>query len=426
MLPIFTKSVDEVEPTDVEQLLKEEYPETDSVEYKGRLPHKDGEHPWYEGKRTVSYRTKRGVLKEVVAFANAEGGTLILGIEESNDQRRKATGYRLIPNCHDLADRLRKKAREHIRPILPTLSIGAVVINEAEYGGGIIIMRIPQSRRAPHRLETGQQKECYRRHSDRTEEMSMREIQELTLFRASAGDRLEKKLQKREDEFDQLYTEQKWRHLPKVPVIAFRITLVPASANLYVDDLMMEDVPPPPTICFPASYGGSEGTLRPRYEIKNFTPVLGGTASVTGRGSEQILEIHRDGLVEAIYANPMHGDDGSGPELYTVQFLGLLLSALTVAHRLRAAAGSPSAEYAMTIEIRSPSAPFKLSDPGASLDNATIESPRLVLPRRSVGNPEEFPSLARLAYRDLRNSARRSLSGEFEIEIPKQCLQPSS
>ncbi len=82
-----------------------------------------------------------------------------------------------LPRCADLAERLRLQCRDCIEPQVSLLEVGAVPIEDD--GSGVIVIRVPKSRMAPHRHSAT--KECYIRRADRSEKMTMREIQDLTL-----------------------------------------------------------------------------------------------------------------------------------------------------------------------------------------------------------------------------------------------------
>jgi predicted HTH transcriptional regulator len=82
MLGIFTKPLELVTASDVAELYGESWPEGYEVEFKKTLSDKrGGQHPWATG-GDVGDHARDEILAEVIAFANAQGGSLILGIEE--------------------------------------------------------------------------------------------------------------------------------------------------------------------------------------------------------------------------------------------------------------------------------------------------------------------------------------------------------
>jgi predicted HTH transcriptional regulator len=100
----------------------EEYPEGEGLEFKEQLPSKDGIDPWASGERRITGRARDAILDEVIALANASGGHVILGIEESDDHPKRAKGIRPLPDCAALADRLRHQVRDCIEPPLASFA----------------------------------------------------------------------------------------------------------------------------------------------------------------------------------------------------------------------------------------------------------------------------------------------------------------
>jgi hypothetical protein len=56
---------------------------------------------WSEGGK-LSRTSKLDLLKELIAFANAYGGTLYIGVRESADEQRRSAGLSPIPRIFDL------------------------------------------------------------------------------------------------------------------------------------------------------------------------------------------------------------------------------------------------------------------------------------------------------------------------------------
>src|SRR5205085_612018 len=64
---------------------------------------------------------KEGIFRELVAFANTEGGWLVLGMEESAEQPKRATEPMPISDCRELAQRLQRAADDWLDPPVPGL-----------------------------------------------------------------------------------------------------------------------------------------------------------------------------------------------------------------------------------------------------------------------------------------------------------------
>jgi Putative DNA-binding domain len=138
MHPVFTKPLSLVTAADLDDLCRRRWPEGQLVEFKGALPAKDGRDKWYEGADCLGTRARDELLEEIVAFANSQGGTLLLGIRQLPGNPPHAESIQAVPRCHDLARRLEDVAREVIDPPLPIIDLGAVEISD---GGGVVIWR---------------------------------------------------------------------------------------------------------------------------------------------------------------------------------------------------------------------------------------------------------------------------------------------
>jgi predicted HTH transcriptional regulator len=103
---LLSKSLDTVNAEDVLALIG--WPESAQLEFKQEIPGRDGKaDPWSEGREYGTYGRDK-LFKEVVAFANTTGGTLILGIAETSSKPPLADVISPISRCHDLAERLRR------------------------------------------------------------------------------------------------------------------------------------------------------------------------------------------------------------------------------------------------------------------------------------------------------------------------------
>jgi hypothetical protein len=174
---VFSKPLRNVVAADVELVCSSRLPEGPEVEYKEALPTKSGTDPWVNGGDHIGERARKKVLEEIVAFANAFGGTLVIGIAETAEKPARANNIKPIPRCVELAERLSLQCRDCIDPKIPLIEIAGVPTQND--GAGIVIIRTPRSRMAPHRHAIT--RECYIRRADRSEKMTMREIQDLTL-----------------------------------------------------------------------------------------------------------------------------------------------------------------------------------------------------------------------------------------------------
>ena len=100
--------------------------------------------------RPVGRTARDDIAKETVAFANAYGGVILVGIEETDDnpKRAKQIFSRQIPRVVDCAEQLSRCLNGIIDPPLPMLEVRGVPSDVL--GNGIIFVRVGPSPMAPH------------------------------------------------------------------------------------------------------------------------------------------------------------------------------------------------------------------------------------------------------------------------------------
>jgi hypothetical protein len=202
---IFGGNLESLTAQDVLQVCSDHIPEGIEVEYKSDLPVKGGrtQDAWHSG-GTVGEYARNAIAEEITAFANTMGGTVCLGITETQDHPKRADRPQPLPRVHELARRIRQAVYDVIDPPLSVLE--AVGIEMDGQGNGVVVLRVPPSRRRPHRHAVS--KEVFYRRADESVRISMREIQELTIQAVSEAARVEKKILERRDQFRE--TSARW------------------------------------------------------------------------------------------------------------------------------------------------------------------------------------------------------------------------
>ena len=197
MIEVLSKPADQIRISDIKSLIDSLVPESEQIEFKESLPaRKNSTDPWIEGNNTIGNQAKDKILEEVVAFANAYGGVCLLGIKESSTKPPVAAEISPIPRCAELAERLKLVFSDCVEPQLPQIEIIPI---KTDGESGVIIIRVGQSRLAPHRVT--RTLVCPIRQSDRCEKMTMRQIQDLTLNISRGLERLERRLSERSERF---------------------------------------------------------------------------------------------------------------------------------------------------------------------------------------------------------------------------------
>src|SRR5438876_302416 len=109
---MFSKRLHELTAADVQAVVAGQVQEGGEVEFKQTLPSKSGDDPWLRDQQQIGDRARNELIAEVIAFANAFGGTMVLGIAETDDKPARAKNPAPLPKCVELADRLRLQCRD--------------------------------------------------------------------------------------------------------------------------------------------------------------------------------------------------------------------------------------------------------------------------------------------------------------------------
>jgi hypothetical protein len=145
------RTFDQIDPDDITSLCREGIYENQLLEFKRDLPAERGRpDPWLTGGDSTAY-ARDHLLREVIAFANAQGGTVIVGMDQTTDDPPRAAAICPIPRIHDLATRMENAARACIDPVLPGLQIRGIEVGGA-VGEGVLLFRTGPSPAGPHRV----------------------------------------------------------------------------------------------------------------------------------------------------------------------------------------------------------------------------------------------------------------------------------
>ena len=194
-MAILDKPLNEITAEDVDLLCEEQMQEGPQFEVKQEVTIRDGK-PSEQGRNAIT--------KEIIAFANTYGGTLVVGVTESADSPHRAEHIHPVPECADLARRLRQAVQAIIDPPLQTLEAKGVVTDK-DGTSGVVVMRVGKSRRAPHRSTVN--KEVYVRREDESVPIDMREIRELAMSRLAEVHAIEDEISRRQNACGKSFAE---------------------------------------------------------------------------------------------------------------------------------------------------------------------------------------------------------------------------
>lgn len=441
MANFFGKPIAQIDADDILSL--KDTPEGQLFEIKSELPaEKKSKDHWYttpepgETRRGPGDYAKHNIFKEIVAFANSEGGWLVIGLTETSDHPKRVKGVAPLPDCHALADRFKRAAYDWIDPPLPSLQCCGIEIGDTP-GEGIIVFRVPRSLDAPHRLNK-KDREAYKRVGDESKPMKMREIQGLTLDMARGQVRIDREF----DNARKRYLLLKPKRSPKRRLVGFYVALVPSTGPVVVDRPYLQ------TSLFEREdkiegifQNGGKFAIETidnalNRSVSTVQPILrGGRKTWSGtyesRDRQSVeedfitIEIFDSGTIQLSVKSTF--DDPPGLSLRWI--LADLANALCITERTRTIAGMPDVEYAMEVELRfdeiSAFGKSELSKQefGFGLLNEEdfhfsrkLGPGFLLLPRYRVGIIDNFPSVVKLIMDDLYNAVGKPHIEDFGFD----------
>lgn len=449
MKDFFTKSIEEIEEKDIHELI--DTPEGQLFEIKEGLPaERDNVDPWYNETENGKPRkgpgdyAKQSIFKELVAFANSEGGWLVLGLKETDDHPKRVAGISSISDCHELVSRFERAAQDWIDPPLPSLTCKGIQIGNTQ-SKGVIVFRVPRSSVAPHRLyKKGRSQEAYKRVGDESKPMKMREIRDLALEIYRGYERLDREFEFSKKRYLQITPEKS----PNLEMVGFRITLVPLYP-LTIDRPYLHSTlfdrrteikgsfsdNQSPSLETMDSVHRNQKTSSSLFLTPPIRPILRGanrrwayTNNVVGDPPYEdiaIIEVMLNGTINVIIKTTF-----SNPVGLSIRWiLSDLANALIVAENARLIGGNPNSEYALELELRndhyqehsgtkikSGSFSFGLLPEEDFHFSKQLGPNPVLLPRYRVGSKNEFPLLIKTIMDDLYNSVGKPHLDDFKID----------
>lgn len=148
---MINKDIEQVTKDDLQTLVDNAVLERKTLEYKQALPRN-------------SDSAKKEFLADVSSFANASGGDLIFGITENKKTGApKSLDGLSIENPDQEILRLENTIRDGIEPRIPSISTRSIPLDSAKVA---LIIRVPKSWSAPHRVIWGGHDKFFSRSSN--------------------------------------------------------------------------------------------------------------------------------------------------------------------------------------------------------------------------------------------------------------------
>ncbi len=171
------RALSEIDWSDIERLVELSREEDDRIEFKSSFKGSDDYALLNDKQRQ---QVLDSIARETIAFLNTRGGDIVIGLNESDDQRPAAAAITPIKNPADAADRIARGLAALIEPAQTNISVRGLQSPENPLEG-VVVARVEASVRAPHRSK--RTLECYARRGSESVPMPMDEIQDLTINR---------------------------------------------------------------------------------------------------------------------------------------------------------------------------------------------------------------------------------------------------
>jgi hypothetical protein len=412
----FTKPLAELDASDIHQLVTVNETEGPDLEFKElALDASGGFKPAMRDK----------IAREIVAFATAEGGTLVLGIAEtkSTTSPNRAESIKPIPACESMADRLARSMRDTIEPPIRHLLIRGIA-TETD-GGGVIVVEVPRARQWLHRVK--ETKVCAVRHGTEAREINMREINELVLMFANEPNRIETRFSAMKERSERF----------AAPIlrasstsIAIRTTAVPVSPLQLQIAHRKDFKPAASTVTLQVwnkleKQDGPVHMIRDRWWSAGRTrrPILRGVSFKDDRGDEErvLEELFADGVASHTlvydYSVPSNTHGSSRAALSDGWLIETVLATLFAADQLRTMGKRPDVEYWLDVSVHCSGAMILVPTGFQNGYRPNLDS-NIDFPRYSVGDKSSFGEILTEIMTDLLHVAgcQTALEWSFEIE----------
>ena len=168
MGPFVEKPLSSITLDDLKRLIDDAVGESLHLEYKREL---------HLGEKDE----KKEFLRDLAAFANAEGGVIIYGMDGERDPGGKPTGIPkalagfAVHNCDELTLTIDNLIKDGIDERLPSYELNILRVNA---GNHVVLIRVPPSVRAPHMVTLGGERRFFMRSNGGRQEMSTAQIRD--------------------------------------------------------------------------------------------------------------------------------------------------------------------------------------------------------------------------------------------------------
>ncbi len=227
---------------------------------------------------------KKEFLADVSAFANTAGGDLIFGIEENAGEATNVSGIQLA-NIEDEKLRLEQILRSGLEPRLPKVDIHWIHDGEI----GVLVVRVPRSYVAPHRIIYRDNGKFYGRHSTGKYPLDVSELRAAFLSAEGVVEGIKKF---RRERLAAIESDDGALPVNGAPLVVFHI--VPLSAFSTANQIRVDDNR---NLLLPMMSGSGIGA---RHTLDGYVTYLGLGAHQSIEQATSYTLLFRSGIVEAV------------------------------------------------------------------------------------------------------------------------------
>lgn len=269
------KRIEEITEQDLQSLVDEQETESRRLDYKLML-------------NFDVDKAKEDLRKDVTAFANSNGGDLIIGIRDVGGVPQELAGFDLGSQTQEQYRlRLLEIIQSRIKPRVQGVIIRLLQLHTAQWAA---IVRVPKSFAKPHQVEVGNKDfQFWFRHDGGNQRMDVDEIKDAVLVSDTLGDRIRNFRLERTGSIRSNDTPIPMQDAPKLVLHIIPLSAFGASANYDMANLGHGDL----AVVAPMS----GGIRNPRFNIDGF---LTHSLETTIAQPNSYLQVFRNGIIEAV------------------------------------------------------------------------------------------------------------------------------
>lgn len=232
-------------------------------------------------------KTHKEFLKDVTAFANANGGNILIGVKEPSNNMTIEEQMIGIENANEWSQDLERLTVTSIDPRISGLKIKPIPLSN---GKSVIAIHIPPSLSRPHMVNYDKHRTFYMRHSESSFPMSTHEIRNSIMTSLTIEEKVKEYLKEQEYDFRKYFLND----IPTLLIQAMPLIPLESSWDTFNEDIIK------------VVRGDSNNTSY-RSGLRSLAAPRVTINGVLGSDNRDIpnwqSEIHRNGYVSLYYRN---------------------------------------------------------------------------------------------------------------------------